>query len=284
MKNFKWAIALVILIIVMAVPAYQVLSNSLPASSGTKLLWYGHSAFKLTTPTGKVLLIDPWLTNPLNKTGKDDLANLERADLILVSHGHFDHVGNAVEIAKKTKARLVTTLDLGRAIAEYDGYPKELVTYDTQGNLGGEVALLDGEVIITFVPAVHSSVVATKESIGDSFSDVHSAGNPSGFLLSVKNGPVIYHTGDTDLFADMALLSRFHPVTVMLACIGDHFTMGPNRAAEAVKLVNPKIVVPMHFGSFPILTGTPEAFAKALQQRNANSQLKLMQVGETLNL
>lgn len=284
MKNWKWVLAIAILIAVIVVPALTVLGSTPQRSSGTQLYWYGHSAFKLTTPSGKVLLLDPWLTNPLNKNGKNDLANLDRADLILVSHGHFDHTGDAVEIAKKTKARLVTTLDLGRAMAENGGYPKELVTFDTQGNFGGEVTFFNGEVKITFVPAVHSSVVATQEAKGDSFTDVHSAGNPSGFLIQVKNGPVIYHTGDTDLFTDMGLLSRLYSVTVMLACIGDHFTMGPVRAAEAVRLVNPKLVVPIHFGTFSALPGTPEAFAKALQQQGVKSQLKLMQVGETLNL
>ena len=283
MKNIKWLLAVMVLLAVLVMPGLSVLSSTQPGS-GTKLLWYGHAAFKLTTPSGKVLLIDPWITNPFNKNGKDDLAKLDRADLILVTHGHFDHVGDAVEIAKKTKARLVTTLDLGRAIAEYDGYPKDLVTYDTQGNFGGEIALFNSEVTITFVPAIHSSVVAVQEAKGDSFSDVHSAGNPSGFLIRVKNGPVIYHTGDTDLFADMALLPRFHQVTLMLTCIGDRFTMGPERAAEAVKLVNPRMVVPMHFGTFPVLTGTPEAFATSLQQQGLKNKLKLMQVGGTLDL
>jgi len=106
------------------------------------------------------------------------------------------------------------------------------------------------------------------------------AGHPGGFLISVKNGPRIYHTGDTDLFNDMALLKG--QVDLMLLCIGDKFTMGPVRAAQAVNLVRPKLAVPMHFGTFPALTGTPEQFARELQKFGLRKLLRQMQVGETL--
>ncbi|MBE9010471.1 MBL fold metallo-hydrolase, partial [Pseudanabaenaceae cyanobacterium LEGE 13415] len=137
----------------------------------TQLQWYGQSAFKLTTPSGKVLLIDPWLANPVNPNGKTDLANLNRADLILVTHGHFDHVGDAIAIAKKTNAPLVSTFDLGRALVSV-GYPEKLVTFDTQGNFGGELSLLNNEVKVAFIPAVHSSTVASDGS------PAQFAGNP----------------------------------------------------------------------------------------------------------
>jgi L-ascorbate metabolism protein UlaG (beta-lactamase superfamily) len=247
----------------------------------TQLLWYGHSAFKITTPSGKVLLLDPWITNPTNKNGKEDLAKLNQADLILISHGHFDHVGDATEIAKKTKAQLVTTYDLGQSITKYRGYPKELATFDTQGNFGGKLMLLGGEVEIAFIPAIHSSTVAFGGAQENE--DFQSAGNPGGFLIIVKNGPTFYHTGDTDLFADMALIPHFHKVNVMLACIGDHFTIGPERAAEAVNLVKPDTIIPMHFGTFPVLNGTPKGLEAALKRQGVKSQLKVMQVGETLN-
>ncbi|WP_231947984.1 metal-dependent hydrolase [Phormidesmis priestleyi] len=256
----------------------NVFSSSAQPALNTQLQWYGQSAFKLTTPSGKVLLIDPWLTNPVNPTGKADLAKLDRVDLILITHGHFDHVGDAATIAQKTKAKLVSTADLGQALVNYGGYPKDLVGLETQGNFGGELTLLNGDVKVAFIPAIHSSAVASDGS------PAHFAGNPGGFLISVKNGPVIYHTGDTDLFQDMTLIPQFHKVNLMLACIGDHFTMGPTRAAEAVKLVNPTIVVPMHFGTFPALTGTPDAFSQALRQQGAKSQLRVMKVGETLKI
>ena len=100
----------------------------------------------------------------------------------------------------------------------------------------------------------------------------------------VKNGPTIYHTGDTDVFSDMKLIPQFHKVDVMLACIGDHFTMGPDRAAMAVQLVKPTMVVPMHYGTFPVLTGTPEAFDTALKKLHSHAKLKVMTIDETLNL
>ncbi len=274
--TLKVGIALAMLVLTVVLVGLQSSSSSAQAGK-TQLLWYGQSAFKLTTPSGKVLLLDPWLENSLNPNGKTDLANLKQVDLILVTHGHFDHLGNAVEIAKQTNAKLVSTYDLGQAIVAFSGYPKNLVTFETQGNFGGELNLLNGEVKVAFIPAVHSSSVASDGS------PATFAGNPGGFLVSVKNGPVIYHTGDTDVFSDMALIPKFRNVTLMLACIGDQFTMGPQRAAEAVKLVNPTTVVPMHYGVFN-LPGTPQAFSQALQQQGVKSQLKLMKVGEVMKL
>jgi L-ascorbate metabolism protein UlaG (beta-lactamase superfamily) len=255
-------------------------SQSVLAAASTELTWYGHSAFKIKTPSGKVILIDPWITNPANKNGKEDLAKLDKVDLILISHGHFDHVGNSADIAKKTGARLVSTFDLGRALVQYGGYPKDQMGFDTQGNFGGELNLLNGEVKITFIPAIHSSTVMAPEGSADK--DIHEGGNPGGFLIIVKNGPTIYHTGDTDLFSDMSLIPQLHKVDVMLACIGGHFTMGPDRAAEAVKLVKPRIVVPMHYGTFPVLDGTPEAFAAALHKHGVRTKLDVMTVDQTL--
>lgn len=266
------------LVLAAIVFSYNVFSSNAQPALNTQLLWYGQSAFKLTTPSGQVLLIDPWITNPVNVNGKADLAKLDRVDLILITHGHFDHVGSAAAIAQKTKAKLVSTADLGQALVNYGGYPKELVGLETQGNFGGELTLLNGDVKVAFIPAIHSSAVASDGS------PAQYAGNPGGFLISVKNGPVIYHTGDTDLFQDMALIPRFGKVNLMLACIGDHFTMGPTRAAEAVKLVNPTTVIPMHFGTFPALTGTPDAFSQALKQQGVKSQLRVMKVGETLKI
>jgi L-ascorbate metabolism protein UlaG (beta-lactamase superfamily) len=130
---------------------------------------------------------------------------------------------------------------------------------------------------VQFVPAWHGSSVQRDEDATPVY-----AGNPTGLIVALRDGPTIYHTGDTDLFSDMALVKRFHTIDVMLVCMGDHFTMGPARAAEAVKLVAPKTVIPMHYGTFPVLTGTPELFERELKKRKVKAQLRVMKAGETI--
>lgn len=249
----------------------------------TDLTWFGHSAYKLTTPSGKVILIDPWLTNPANKNGKEDVDKLDKVDLILLTHGHGDHIGNSVEIARKTGAKLVATFDLSKAMVQYRGYPKDHATAATAGHFGGEIVLLDGEVKVAFIPALHGSDIEAGADMPQPGS-LQSGGHPGGFLISVKSGPAIYYTGDTDVFSDMALVNRFRQVDVMIACIGDKFTMGPDRAALATKFVNPAtMVIPMHYGTFPVLTGTPAAFDKALKEEKVKAPMREMKVGETLS-
>ncbi|HSC47035.1 MAG TPA: metal-dependent hydrolase [Gammaproteobacteria bacterium] len=261
-----------------------VLALSTPAmvfgAGHTNLTWYGHAAFKIVTPQGHVVLVDPWITNPSNPKGKEDLAAIDKADLILVSHGHSDHVGDAVDIAKRTGAHLVTNFDLGMAMVADLGFPAAQAGYDTLGNAGGTLSLLGGEVRITFEPAVHGSAVYPAAPQGQP-QPVQGAGDPGGFVIRIKDGPTFYHTGDTNVFGDMKLIGDADKVTVMLACIGDHFTMGPTGAAQAVQLVRPEIVIPMHYGTFPVLTGTPEDFARALKAKGLGTQLKVMKVGET---
>ncbi len=150
---------------------------------------------------------------------------------------------------------------------------------ETTGHLGGELSLLDGEVTVRFVPAWHGSSIQKDDNAPPVY-----AGNPTGLIIALGGGPTIYHTGDTDLFSDLALVSRFNKIDIMLVCIGDHFTMGPARAAEAVKLVAPRTVIPMHYGTFPVLTGTPEAFGRELKERKVKAKLRVMTIGETIAL
>lgn len=253
------------------------------AAGKTELKWYGQSAFKITTPAGKVLLIDPLITNPLNKNGASDLAALNKVDLILITHGHGDHVGNSVAIANKTVARLVTNYDLGRVLVQYGGFPEKLAERSHMGFSGGELDLLDGEVRILLVPAMHGSVIDGAAD-GPLPGKAVYGGTAGGFVIAIKGGPTIYHTGDTDLFSDMALIGSLNKIDIMLACIGGHFTMGPKRAALAAKLVNPGLVIPMHFASNPLLKGTPEQFAQelaALPKDGPRPGMKKMAVGET---
>lgn len=252
----------------------MILSYALPAlASPARLTWYGQSAFRVVTPAGKVLLVDPWIRNPVNPNAQKDVDELKQVDLILITHGHGDHIGDAVEIAKKTGAKLVATFDLQKALVSYKGYPEKQADRSLTGSFGGQISLLDGEVSVLFVPAVHGASMDTPT--GPIY-----AGEPGGFMISVKNGPRIYHTGDTDLFSDMALLRS--QVDIMLVCIGDKFTMGPLRAAKAVEMIRPKMAVPIHFGTFPALTGTPEQFSKALRQYDLELLMHQMKIGETL--
>ncbi len=245
----------------------------------THLTWYGQAGFKIVTPANKVLLIDPWLTNPVFTKGKEELAALKDVDLILLSHGHSDHVGDAVEIGKKTDAKLVATYDLSAAMTTALGYPSNLADSETTGHFGGQLNLLDGDVAVCFVPAWHGSGVCKDDKSPPVY-----AGNPNGLVITIRNGPTIYHTGDTCFFSDIARVSDYNKIDIMLVCIGDHFTMGPIRAADAVKLVSPTTVIPMHYGTFPALTGTPQAFREELKKRGVKTELRVMNVGETIQV
>jgi L-ascorbate metabolism protein UlaG (beta-lactamase superfamily) len=248
-------------------------------ATNTQLTWYGQSAFKIITPSGKILLIDPWITNPKNPNGESDLQSLVQVDLILLTHGHSDHVGNMVEIGRTTGAKLVCDLDLATAAVSVLDFPAQQAQMDTTGLIGGDVRLLDGEVTATLTHAIHGSSISKGNGSPPAY-----AGEATGMVVAIRDGLTFYHTGDTDVFSDMALVSRYNDIDVMLVCIGDHFTMGPKRAADAVQFVKPRIVVPMHYATFPVLTGTPEAFAQELKKRGATAELRVMKIGETISL
>jgi L-ascorbate metabolism protein UlaG (beta-lactamase superfamily) len=225
------------------------------AAARTELTWFGQSAFVLRTPGGTVLAIDPWFANP-RSPDKEAGQKLEKVDYVLVTHGHSDHVGEAVALAQRTGAKLIATSDLGRALVKA-GYPEKQATFQTLGNVGGVFDA--GDATVTIVPAVHSSDLS-----GDG--GAVPGGNPVGFLIRVKNGPALYHTGDTDAYGDMRLIpERYGKVDYLLACIGGHFTMDPAGAALAASWVKARTVIPMHFGTFPVLTGTPEQLEAALK-------------------
>lgn len=239
------------------------------AAQETKIKWFGHAAFAITTPKGKVLLIDPWLKNPLNpeaKDGQDALAAVPRVDYILLTHGHRDHLGDAVEIAKKTGAVLVCNPELAGNLVKLADFPAPQASTDAIMGIGGEINLADGEVTVAMTPAVHSSSVFNPKA-GPNEPERAYGGNPAGFVLFIKNGPTIYHSGDTAYFRDMETIGEEYQIDVALLNIGGRFGMEPRMAARAAQAVRTKLAIPHHFATFPGITPTAEGFAAALKKR-----------------
>ncbi len=238
------------------------------AAQETKLKWFGHAAFSITTPKGKVLLIDPWLSNPSNpeaKEGKDPLAAVPKADYILITHGHRDHVGDAAEIAKKTGAVLICNPELAGNLVKLAGFPEKQAATDAIMGIGGEIQIADGEVTIAMTPAVHSSSVYNPKA-GPNEAERAYGGNPAGFVIIIKDGPTIYHSGDTAYFKDMETMGESYSIDLALLNIGGHFGMEPRMAAKAAQSVRAKVAVPHHFGTFPGIAQTADGFAAELKR------------------
>jgi L-ascorbate metabolism protein UlaG (beta-lactamase superfamily) len=250
------------------------------AAQQVEVLWLGHAAFRITSTTGKVIVIDPFLKkNPRTPAKYKDLAALGKVDLILVTHGQQDHVTDLPELAKLTGATVVGPQGLINnlvALGLLDG--SKSIAMDK----GGTVAPLGPGIKVHMVHADHSSsvdlAVLKPDTAGARFGD---GGAPVGYVIEFENGFKIYDTGDTDVFADMALINRFFKPDLALVCIGGHFTMDPEHAAYAVReLIRPKQVIPMHYGSFPIINRTPAEFKAALGE----TPIKVLEMkpGDTL--
>lgn len=221
---------------------------------GVTITFYGHAAIKLEG-AGASVVIDPWLSNPLLQTA---VADVGPVSLILVTHGHGDHVGETVELARATGAPVAAIHELsqylmGKGLTNVIGM-----------NKGG--TLQAGGVQVTMTQAVHSSTV-------EEGGQLIPTGDPAGFVVAFPNGFVAYHAGDTAVFKDMELIRElYHPQVVMLP-IGSHYVMNPAEAALACRLLQPEFVIPMHYGTFPVLTGTPAELARQLQDQ---PQIKIL--------
>lgn len=233
----------------------------------TRIKWHGHAAFSITTPKGKVLLIDPWLTNPKNPEaadGKDPVASLGKVDYILLTHGHRDHVGEAAAVSAKTGAKLIATPELARNLIKLNGFP-EANANDTIMGIGGEMTIADGEVIVAMTPAVHTSSVFNPKA-GPNEAERAYGGSPTGFVVIIKNGPTIYHTGDTAYFRDMETIGEQYAIDVALIGIGGHTSMEPNMSARAAKSVGTKLAIPMHFATDESMTPDTTVFSGELKK------------------
>jgi L-ascorbate metabolism protein UlaG (beta-lactamase superfamily) len=234
----------------------------LPAMARLSITWLGHATFLITTPGGRRIVTDPWLEdNPMCPT---DRRRVDAADLILLSHGHSDHSGDAVAVSRSTGAPVVAVFELALWLER-----KGLQNVQGMG-IGGTIRIADLEV--TMVPALHTSSVVEDGA-------VTYAGVPVGFVVRMENDQAFYFAGDTALFGDMRLIGEMHRPDIAFLPIGDHYTMGPDAAARACALLGVRQVVPMHYGTFPALTGTPERLKHLVEPHGVD--VLVMKPGET---
>jgi L-ascorbate metabolism protein UlaG (beta-lactamase superfamily) len=206
------------------------------------LTWLGHGAFRLDSPGGKRIYVDPYLDNP---NCPEDEKQPERVDLIALTHGHDDHIGSTVELAQRFECPVVALVEV-RGWLSTQGLPQEMTE---AANKGGTVEKQG--IKITLTNAFHSS------SAFENGQFVY-LGEPAGLVIELEDGTTVYFAGDTCVFGDMQLIARIYEPDVVVLPIGDHFTMGPREAAVALELLGNPRCVPCHWGTFPILTGTPQ--------------------------
>ncbi len=223
-------------------------------TGGATITWYGHACAEVRTPGGKTILIDPWFGNPKSPKAA---ADVRACDLLLVTHGHSDHFGDALAIASRLRPTWPVIHEMGLWLARrLPGGGDAVVGM----NKGGTFAF--GEIAVTMVGADHSA--------GDWNAGAETTlylGEPAGFVVRLEDGTTIYHAGDTNVFSDMALIRELYRPSLALLPIGGHFTMGPREAALAAELLGVEAVAPIHWGTFPILAGTPSALRHELDER-----------------
>jgi L-ascorbate metabolism protein UlaG (beta-lactamase superfamily) len=234
------------------------------ASQQVEVLWLGHSTFRITSVAGKVIMIDAFIKRNAKAPAKyKDLAALGKVDLILVTHGHPDHISDLPELAKLTGATVVANYELANNLVALNLLDANRTI---PLNKGGTVEPLGPGIKVHMVPAEHSSSIdVTSFDKGSTGTRYYDGGVAIGYVIEFENGLKIYHTGDTDLFGDMALIGRYYRPDLALVCIGGHFTMDPERAAIALRdFIRPKLAIPMHYGTFPAINRTPAELKTAL--------------------
>lgn len=234
-------------------------------NNGVRLTWLGHATWLVESPSGKRILIDPWLDGNPACPEAYHLANIGHLDLILCTHGHGDHIGSLIPVAQQSGAPVVAMYDL-TSWAAGKGVENTL-----GGNKGGTISVAG--LNVTFVNALHSSTFVDNGVLLP-------LGDPCGFIIEFENGYKVYEAGDTDVFGDMALIAELYAPDLAILPIGDRFTMGPKQAAKAIELLGVKRVLPQHYATFPPLTGTPEALQALV---GSEVEIIALKPGETLS-
>ncbi|WP_462324914.1 metal-dependent hydrolase [Desulfoplanes sp.] len=226
------------------------------------LTWHGHANFEITTPK-HTIFIDPWfLGNPRADISAGDI---DRADLVLATHDHDDHLGDALELCKKTGAVFGAQVELAGSFMQ-QGIDRNQILNGIGFNIGGTVCFEGIE--ITMIQAFHSCATGT----------------PVGFIIRLDNGFTVYHAGDTSIFGDMELWGELYPIDLALLPTGDVFTMDAYQGAKACALLKCRMAVPMHWGTFPGLDSEPQKFARLVQKHAPSTWPIVMQPGERIEL
>lgn len=233
---------------------------------GTVITWLGHATVLIETARGTSILIDPFIKQ--SPTYPKDFKLPEKLDLLLLTHAHEDHIADAIPVAKKSHPKVLGTFELATWLAS------EGVKNTVGMNLGGSFVFQD--VTATMVEAKHSSGIQDGDSL------IY-GGIAAGFVLTIEGGPTLYHSGDTCVFSDMQIIRDLYAPQLAMLPIGDFYTMGPKAAAMATQFLGVNTVLPLHFGTFPELTGTPDQLQKALEDRGVSGvEVMMVQPGESI--